>query len=70
MVFTGRYNSPLGGITFAGEDGALSGLWFDGQKYFAETLKGRYAEGELPVFSMVRRWLDGRFCSRFRSVTP
>ena len=45
MVFTGRYNSPLGGITFAGEDGALTGLGFDRQKYVAETLKGRYAGG-------------------------
>ena len=70
MVFTGRYNSPLGGITFAGEDGALSGLWFDGQKYFAETLKGRYAEGELPVFSMVRRWLDVYFSGSAPDFTP
>ena len=70
MVFTGRYNSPLGGITFAGEDGALSGLWFDGQKYFAEMLKGGYAEGELPVFSMVRRWLDVYFSGSAPDFTP
>ena len=34
MIYMGRYDSPLGPITLAGEDGALTGLWFDGQKYF------------------------------------
>ena len=29
-----HYDSPLGGITLSGNEGALTGLWFDGQKYF------------------------------------
>ena len=35
MTYTNNYSSPLGGITLAGNENGLSGLWFDGQKYFA-----------------------------------
>ena len=37
---------------------ALTGLWFDGQKYFAATLPRPFSEKELPVFAAARRWLD------------
>ena len=33
-----HYSSPLGAITLAGESEFLTGLWFDGQKHFAEPL--------------------------------
>ena len=33
-----HYESPLGGITLAGDEIGLIGLWFDGQAHFAETL--------------------------------
>ena len=35
MLYTGFYKSPLGGITMASDGTALTGLWFDGHKYFA-----------------------------------
>ena len=38
MDYTHRYLSPLGGITMASDGEALTGLWFDGQKRFAETI--------------------------------
>ena len=38
MTYTNNYSSPLGDITLAGNENGLSGLWFDGQKYFAATL--------------------------------
>ncbi len=38
MEYTHHYESPLGGIMMASGGGALTGLWFDGQKYFADTL--------------------------------
>ena len=43
MLYTSRYDSPLGGILLAGDDEALTGLWFDGQKYFADTLPAQHA---------------------------
>ena len=38
MDYTWHYDSPLGGITLAGNGDALIGLWFDGQKHFGSTL--------------------------------
>ena len=38
MLYTCFYKSPLGGITMASDGNALTGLWFDGQKYFAEDI--------------------------------
>ena len=32
MAETNRYESPLGSITLAAKDGALLGLWLEGQR--------------------------------------
>ena len=39
MDCTAHYNSPIGGITLGSDGKALIGLWFDGQKYFADVLE-------------------------------
>lgn len=41
MQYIAHYDSPLGGITVASDGEALTGLWFDGQKFFADTLGTR-----------------------------
>ncbi len=38
MYYIDHYDSPFGGITLASDGAALNGLWFDGQKYFGDTL--------------------------------
>ncbi len=65
-----RYDSPLGGITIAGCNDALTGLWFDGQKHFAETLSPDHTAGFLPVFDEARRWLDLYFSGKDPGFTP
>ena len=35
MQYIYKYQSPIGGITIASDGSSLTGLWFDGQKYFA-----------------------------------
>ena len=70
MHYTASWASPLGGITMASDGEALTGLWFDGQKYFGQSLSGRrscrYSAGQrsgLPsIFReasriLHRRWL-------------
>ena len=42
MEYSQHYDSPLGGITLASDGKALIGLWFDGQKYFADALAKEY----------------------------
>ncbi len=58
MVYTQHYNSPLEGITMASDGAALIGLWFDGQKYFADSVKGECQEKSLAIFDDTARWLD------------
>lgn len=71
MTYTCHYDSPLGGILLAGSEAGLTGLWFDGQKYFARTLAGeRLEQAELPVFQAARRWLDTYFSGREPDFTP
>ena len=71
MEYTHHYSSPLGGITLASDGQALTGLWFDGQKYFADTLaKDHAARDDLPVFEETRRWLDLYFSGAVPDFTP
>ncbi len=59
MDFIAHFLSPLGGITMASDGTAIVGLWFDGQKFFADTLdKNHVVCDDLPVFCETRRWLD------------
>ena len=40
MLYIAHYESPLGPITLASDEEALIGLWFDGQKYDRDAIKG------------------------------
>ena len=70
MEYTHHYDSPLGGITIASDGNAVTGLWFDGQKYFADTLDADHTEKDLPVFDEAGRWLDIYFGDSEPSFTP
>jgi len=70
MDYVFHYDSPLGGITLSSDGNALTGLWFDGQKYFGDTLGSCYEEEELPVFTEAVRWLDIYFGGRDPGFTP
>lgn len=70
MIYIYTYNSPLGGITVASNGEALTGLWFDGQKYFCDTLPEQYKVKELPIFDEVKRWLDIYFGGKTPNFTP
>ena len=70
MEYTHHYNSPLGGITLASDGTALTGLWFDGQKYFADCLADEHEEKNLLVFQEADRWLDIYFSGKAPDFTP
>lgn len=70
MEYTHHYDSPLGGITLASDGEALTGLWFDGQRHFAETMASEHMERDLPVFEEADRWLDIYFSGRVPDFTP
>jgi len=64
MIVSSLYSSPLGSIHLAAEDGALIGLWLEGQKYFAATLKETppVADDE-PVLCAAKDWLSAYFAA-------
>ena len=65
-----HYDSPLGGITLAGNGDALIGLWFDGQKHYGSTLGAQSEEKWLPVFGQALNWLDTYFGGKVPGFTP
>lgn len=65
-----HYHSPLGGITVSGNGNKITGLWFDGQKYFGDTLPKNYEEKNLPVFEETKKWLDIYFSGKAPDFTP
>lgn len=50
MQYTQYYESLLRRILLASDGEALTGLWFDGQKYFGSTLASQHEKKALPVF--------------------
>lgn len=70
MTYIYHYHSPLGGITVSGNNRKLTGLWFDGQKYFGAALTGREEEKSLPVFDEAKAWLDVYFSGKEPGFTP
>lgn len=70
MEYTSHYVSPLGAMTMASDGEALTGLWFDGQRYFAQTLDAAHTEKALPVFAETARWLDEYFRGSAPDFTP
>lgn len=70
MIYVSYYKSPIGDITMASDSDGLCGLWFDGQKYFASTVKGETEERELPVFEQTKKWLDIYFSGKEPDFMP
>lgn len=65
-----HYNSPLGGILLAADGIGLTGLWFDGEKYYADNLPQEREAKETPVLSEAARWLDIYFAGKEPDFTP
>lgn len=59
-----HYPSPLGMLTVAEENGVLTALVIEGQKYAERHLAGEGREQETPLLRAARRWLDGYFSGR------
>lgn len=70
MQYTQNYESPIGRVLLASDGESLTGLWFDGQKYFGSTLTGQHEQKALPVFGETVRWLDIYFGGQEPDFTP
>ena len=70
MTFVQHHALPLGGILLAADEIGLTGLWFDGQKYFARGLPAEHIEQDTPVLAEARRWRDVYFTGRAPDFMP
>ena len=71
MIYTNRFQSPLGEILLAADDEGLTGLWFmENQKYKGLGLSANAVECDLPVFDETNTWLDIYFSGRDPGFTP
>lgn len=65
-----NYSSPLGGIVLAADEEGLTGLWFEGQKYFGGGLSEGASEEETEIIRSAKRWLDIYFSGREPDFMP
>ena len=61
MVYTCKYKSLIGDILLAADEIGLTGLWFEGQKYFANTLPKDHIQQETEILTEAKKWLDVYF---------
>lgn len=64
MKYTDTYESPLGMMVLAADEEGLTGLWFEGQKYFGAGLLGQaqdLTEATEEYFSKAKEWLTSYF---------
>ena len=69
MVYINKYESPLGNILISADDIGITGLWFEGQKYFASNLKNA-VEKETNIIKEAKRWLQIYFSYGKPDFTP
>ena len=70
MEYAWHCATPLGGVTLASDGEALTGLWFDGQRFFGVAPDAGRAEKALPVFDEASRWLEVYFSGRAPDFAP
>ena len=58
MQYINYYNSPVGRILLASDETGLTGLWFAGEKYYANNLKNSYEEKWTSILLETKNWLD------------
>lgn len=56
-----HYESPLGNMLLAADDTGLTGVWFEGGKYYADGLKPEHEERETEILAQAREWLTVYF---------
>jgi methylated-DNA-[protein]-cysteine S-methyltransferase len=63
-MFTADYDSPVGKLLLASDGTHLTGLWLEGQQYYAAGLNPNAAKEQLAVFDRVKIWLDAYFAGQ------
>ncbi|MDR0303489.1 MAG: methylated-DNA--[protein]-cysteine S-methyltransferase [Chitinispirillales bacterium] len=70
MQYVHNIRSPIGTLTVSSDGCNVSGLWIEGQKYFARGLGNDVFEQKLPIFEEVQKWLDIYFSGNEPNFMP
>ena len=74
MTYATHYTSPLGTILLSADDIGLTGLWFEGQKYFADlpdlNVNGNGKDHENDILKDAIRWLNIYFSGKNPDFIP
>ena len=63
IIYITYYDSILGKLTIACDGENIIGLWIEGQKYFADTIKNEniIKKDDISIFIKTKEWLDRYF---------
>ena len=70
MQYTSQYRSPIGEILLACDETGLTGLWFEGERFYAQGLDSEHDPRETPVFEETKRWLSIYFSGKEPGFLP
>ena len=70
MDHTSHIDTPLGTVLLSSDGDALTGLWFEGQKFFGSTLSDEHIEQHVPVLEQTELWLRQYFSGKEPDFTP
>ncbi len=70
MIYIQNYDSPVGRLLLAADEIGLTGLWLDGEKYYAANLPSEHTEAKTPILVETMRWLDIYFSGKEPDFTP
>lgn len=70
MQYITTYQSPLGEILLAADEIGITGLWFEGEKYYALNLDSDHKERETQLLSDAKNWLTIYFSGKEPDFMP
>ena len=64
------YHSPIGRLLLSADEIGLTGVWLEGEKYFAHGLPVDRREACTPILADTKRWLDEYFSGKEPDFMP
>ena len=62
MIYTSTYTTPIGDVLLASKNNELIGLWFEGQKYYLNSINEEMQiKNEEEILKKTKNWLDRYF---------
>ena len=70
MTSVQYYHSPIGRLLLSADEIGLTGVWLEGEKYFAQGLPADRREACTSILADTKRWLDEYFSGKEPDFMP